>query len=479
MDVHNYADQEAALDKAIRLAQDNTSSCRITELPSKAVSRSAIRKILALPDVAPIEATAGELRVFEKLYCLMSIQNPKWRSVAQVDSPVDGEGVESDALHRLMSRLPEAQGAGDQDNPMAEHNEFVQWLYACVPEPERVSFDGLLRPINASERIGTATPSGLLPVMEAGGWYAVQACQNDVYRLPGLIKRRHAVPAGHFTSEDIEAQDVTERLFKFDQAMLKLSWLHLPSPHDVPRTSLFARLLLQVSLNRFLCVELGMDRLAITSTKLQVDVLQALSGAGYASIGELIQRFQRADGVDHLAMVNYALLGAAESNRRVTPILGQKIDKQVELILASCSRSEFAEETTSENLMRDPVATRAVAWLLLTQASLTGATVLSEDPSVHTAQVRLISQRSTLATHGQAMMLRRKAISSILVSKQVDSLSIRRLRQQADYAQAIRLRCRNVLLRAFRSTGVHAWKRIFDYFGLNQAIALFGTGLNS
>lgn len=475
VDAHNYGDQEAALDKAIRHVQGGTSSSRLIELPSEAASISAIRRILALPDNAPVEATTDELRVFEKLYCLMSMKNPKWRSVGQVESPLDGGEGESDAIHRLMSRLPKAQDADDQDNPMNEHNEFVQWLYACVPEPERISFNGLLRPINASERLGTTTASGLLPVTEAGGWHAVKACQDEIYHIAGRIKRRHAVPEGRFTPEDVEAQDITERLFQFDAVMLELPWLHLPSPHDVPRTSLFARLLLRVSFNRFLCVELGMDRLAIASAKLQSDVLQVLTDAGYASIGDLIRRFQCAGGVDHLAMVNHARLGSADSKRRVTPTLGQIIDKQAELILESCSRSEFEGDTVSANLMRDPVATKAVAWLLLTQAALTGAKILSEDPSVHTAKVRLISQRSALATRGQAMMLRRRAISSILVSGQVHSLSIRRLRQQVDYAQAIRLRCRNVLIKAFGSTGVHAWQRIFDHFGLDQAIALQPT----
>lgn len=472
MDAHNYAEQEAALDKAICLAQARTASSRFTELPGKAVARSAIRNILALPQAALVDATADELRVFEKLYCLMSMQNPKWLSVAQVVSPVNGEGNERGDVHRLKSRIPEATDADDRGNPMAEHNEFVQWLYACVPEPERIAFDGLLRPINASEGIRLAASSGLLPVMEAGAWYAVRACQDEIYSIPGQIKRRHAVPDGHFTSEDIEAQDIADRLFQIDEAMQRLPWRHLSPPNDAARTSLFTRLLLQASFNRFLCVELGMDRLAIASAKLQGDLLQALTDAGYASIGELVLRFQSPHGVDHRAMVSDALRQVVKySGRRVTPILGRKIDQQAELILASCARSEFVGETISANLMRDPVATKAVAWLLLTQAALTGATVLSEDPSVHTAQVRLISQRSTLATHGQAMMLRRKAISSILVSRQVDSLSVRRWRQQADYAQAIRLRCRDVLLQEFRSASAHAWHRIFDYFGLCEALA--------
>lgn len=471
MNSHDHSAQEAALDTAIRRAQRAAPSFRWTELPSEAVARAAIRDILCLPDTAPIEATAEELRLFGKVYCLMSLHNAKWLSVAQVGSPVDAEGNEREAVHRLISRIPEATEAERRHNPMAEHNEFVGWLYACIPESERITFDGLLRLINASEGIGTAMPSGLLPVMEAGGWYAVRACQDEVYRIPGCIKRRHAVPEGQFTSEDIEAQDITDRLAQFEGAMRTLPWRHLPAPHDVSPTSLFTRLLLHASFNRFLCVELGMDRVAKASAQLQHDVLKALTEARYASIGELIQRFQRPHGVDHLAMVSEALRNTVESaGRRLTPTLVRNIDEQADHILASCGRSEFIKDTVSRNLMADPVATKAVAWLLLTQAALTEATVFNEDPDVHAAQVRVISQRSALETHGHAMLLRRKAVSSILVSRQAHALSIRRWQQQAEYAQTVRLRCRDVLHRTFSAASVQTWQRIFDHFDLGQAL---------
>ncbi|MEX1830005.1 hypothetical protein [Luteibacter sp. CQ10] len=472
MPAHDYRSQEAALDKAIRLAQGGSRSSRSIELPCDGTVRSTIREILSLPEGAPVDATAEELRLFGKVHCLMSTHNPKWLSSSQATFPPEMRGGGAAEAQRLVSRLPNRATMDEPDGPMAAHNLLVKTVHDCIPRSDRDKYPWLLHLTNTSEVEWADGVTELVPAMGPAGWYALRVCQDDIYRTvnetQGVVVLKHWL----YTRKYLAAVSATDRQRRIQASIAALPWRHLESHADERNGSLFSRLLLHIALNRFLWVELGIDLLTNESAGLQGDLLQVLAESGHASIGELIRQFQSPAGIDHLAMANHALRHVLTGSRRKLGVgLASTIDAQAEAIVASCRLHEFTGDTVNDNLADDLMATKTVAWLILAIAALREVTVLNQDPSVHSKRVRVMSQRTSLETHGVDMVRLRKAVSSLLVSGQAWRLSVARWKKQVQFAQSIRLLCRETLYDTFKPASIDVWQRIFAMCGIDQVLA--------
>ncbi len=458
---------EAALDKELILV-GGTSPSGDRGLPDKAASLNILKDMLSLGSAKEVDATDDELRIFGKICLLLSQKRKKWLMATHSTLPHGPPDKQDAAVKRFTTRVaipadcaPPSEADVDSAAELLGRKELICKLRSFVPDDELAQFSAILDFYDASSDSSGRRIDCLPGVADVRGVLVLRGVQEFCYKLA------HDAPFslplewdGALPGLLAAAQNEKLRACEAELQHHKIRW-HRISAQCSRGDSLFSRLLVNISMNRFLRDEVSISRHASEALEIQLGLVRELEEGGQAKLVEHIKIFTNGGQVD-CHRLSHALLAvsAARSGRSISPGVAKIIERQVGLIQSSCYLTEFSGESSNSHILRSEA--RVLAWLVLAWAFLNKAKVSNEDPLIKSKRVFLISERSHPHSHGQGMILRRRLVSSLVVTRQLYCISAASLVGQYVYSSGIRGLANDAVTTALRRASLAGWLAISE-----------------
>ncbi len=458
---------EAALDKELTLVE-GTSPFGDRGVPDKAASLNILKDMLSLGSAKDVDATDEELRIFGKICLLLSQRRKKWLMATHSTLPHGPPGKQEAAVKRFATRVaipadctPPREADVDSTAELLGRKELICKLRSFVPDEELAQFSAILDFHDASSDSSGRRIDCLPGVADVSGVLVLRGVQEFCYRLA------HDAPFSPPLEWDgalpgLLAAAQKEKLSACETELQhhKTRW-HKISAQFNRGDSLFSRLLVNISINRFLRDEVSISRHAKDALEIQLGLVRELEDGGQARVVEHIEIFTSGGQVDCHSL-SRALLAAsaARSGRSISTGVAKIIERQVELIQNSCYLKEFSGESSNSHILRSEA--KVLAWLALAWAFLNKAKVSNEDPLIKSKRVLLISERSHPHSHGQGMILRRRLVSSLVVTRQLHCISAASVLGQHVYSSGIRRLANDAVTTVLRRASLAGWLAISE-----------------
>lgn len=461
-----FSVNECALNEELKLVARKVPADGRLDTVEPSTVKQAIADILSLSPKTEIPATAAELRLFDQLYCLMSMKNRKWMTESDLALPYDqmiSPSGPKDA--ELKSRL---YGVENRDKPSSQpdgtptgielRNYFLQQLKKCLPEADAEAFPHLLTLFD-NELSGEKA----LLVLELRAWSTLTLVQQSIFQAER--QARPVPPAGFTLSKAATPAYIDGVHAKIRSALPKLvaqsAWRKALDSNAENSDSVFVRVGLNAAVNRFVREQWGYNRRMNAAGEIQISLLKELEKSAPAGFLHLLNPDPNnpSRNTDYPKLVQL-LLGSALEERgiTITSKLFDRIGTQVELILQSCERDEFMGDVEiNRTLSAFPECTRALTYLALVWCHVCKGSFPEDDPGIHAAVIRLVSSRSALVMSGQHMVSFRRLISPLINTQAFAFPSAYRMKKHIEHVLYLRKFLIDQILGTFKTASLNQW----------------------
>lgn len=429
--------------------------------------RKVIRDILTLPSNAKVPGTADEHRLLESVICLVSFHNRKWLSEIQVAIPYNrltSKARPKDA--QLKAKVP-VRTVLNEDidsvtlSDMQLRNYFLKWLWMCIPEPELEAFPHLLSLYNENEDAGETTDR-LEVVMESGAWMALSKCQHFVYAAERKSRPPRVKNIRDHSNEEIK--DIQARIIaSATQSVAESTWRSDLLQAQPSQDGLFARLLINAALNRFILENWAFEHRTLSVAEIHSGFLSELEKTAPAGLAQILDEYRLNGKIRHSDLAKRVLQHSLSNHKSaaLTASVVQVLDAQAEAVLASAALTEYsAEREVNFAFQSDPDASGAMIWLALAWIYLNGKTLPDDNPALHAAGFRPVSRRARATQIGQNMVSLRRVLSSLLLNHHHELPSAERSIQHAHWVNNVRSIVIRTLLENFKQATLSQWDSV-------------------
>lgn len=464
-----FSVNECALNEDIlhvaRQSQDN----KILETMEPSALTQAIVDILSLDSKSAIPDTEGELRLLDRLYCLMSMKNRNWLTESHISLPY-AQMISPDGPREaeLKSRL---YGIEDREEPVTQpngtptgielRNYFFQLLKKCLPEQDIATFPHLLTLFDNS-----FSNKKRMPVLELRAWSTLTLFQQLIFRSE---RQARPLPPKGLTLEQAATPEYIEPIHaKICDELPRLvaisAWRTIVDGESENTDSLFVRLGLNAAVNRFVLEQWAYNRRVQAAAQIQISLVRELEKTAPKGFLQLLtDDMDSLDGLIDYPKLVQSLLGSALEERGVTITsnIYERIDAQVDQIIQSCVLEEFmGDEEINRALSSYPALTKALGYLALAWSHACKGRFPEDDPGIHTAVARLISSRSPLVTSGQHMVSLRRLISTLMNTQAFCFPSAYRIEKHIEHVIYVRRFLIDEMLRTFKTASLEQWDSV-------------------
>lgn len=451
---------ECALNEEIlRVVRVKTKKRALETVEPPAVKR-AIRDILSLESSFSVPATEREIELFTKIYCLMSNRNRNWLSESQVALPYAHMAEPRETT--LKSRLNESRSSAAASQPetgIALRNYFLQLLQMCLTQEELDQYPHLLCLFDNG-----FSESDQAPVKEVGAWYVLTFFQQNFFRAE---RSARPLPPPGCTIIDLSKPDyilgVHQKIFsRLASTLASNPWRTAINTTAASPDSLFARIIINVALNRFTLEQWAYARRVTAAAPMQLGLIAELEKRAPQGLIHLLHDYEK-DGVIDFAELTVAMLSDLLADRKgvLTRNMLTRIDQQADAIIESASLEEFSgDDEINQTFEKRPAITKAMAWLALTWSYLHKGAYPEDDPAIHSSTTNLISRRSTIILNGQHMVSLRRLVSSLLMTQAWAHPSAERARLHVQYVGEVRALLISSLQAAFKGASLSQWDSV-------------------
>ncbi|MGJ7515150.1 hypothetical protein ACSFE6_12540 [Pseudomonas baetica] len=464
-----FSVNECALNEEIlHVARQSTDNKMLETMEPLALTQ-AIVDILSLDSKSAIPGTEGELRLLDRLYCLMSMKNRKWLTESHVSLPY-AQMTSSDGPREaeLKSRL---YGIEERDKPATQsngaptgielRNYFFQLLKKCLSEQELASFPHLLTLFDNS----FSNKEGM-PVLELRAWSTLTLFQQLILRAE---RQARPLPPKGLTLEQAATPEYIEPIHakirdELPRLIATSTWRTVVDGKSENTDSLFVRLGLNAAVNRFVLEQWAYSRRVHAAGQIQISLVKELEKTAAAGFIQLLtDDLANLDGrIDYPKLVQ-SLLGTALTERgiTITSNLYKRIGAQVDHILQSCELEEFkGDEEMNWALSSYPELTKALGYLALAWSHACNGRFPEDDPGIHAAVTRLISSRSPLVISGQHMVSLRRLISTLMNTQVFCFPSAYRIEKHIEHVVYVRRFLIDEILGTFKTASLEQWNSV-------------------
>lgn len=445
--------------------EDPSARTNLKEALERASVVQAVRDILSLQNGAKIPGSPAELDVFEMVVCLMTSKNRKWLSESQVGYPQDQATAEH--AHPGAALKSRVMPRSSKDKTDTEHSRqlivdkhlplrtyFMQLLDMCILDDERQKYASLLV-LSDGGGLDAASAGAIPgPLFETNAWSILCGHEHLVRSLERLVRGQHEVTRASVTNTEAP-QKIRELQLASLRALAHRVWEPWPTGQASPKDSLFAQLMVNVSLNRYLLEGWAFKKRSKLSLEIQVPFLEELEKTAPAGFLGLIKQ----SGANLEEYISHALaLSLSDGRKPLTEAAHAKINEQVQHIIMSAHLPEFkAQEELNRLIEKHPMLVVAVMLPLLAWCYLHKERVVNDDTSIHASTVQIISGRSTVTKSGQHMVSLRRLFSTIVYSNQFESISVERLIHHEAYYATVRDITQELIGNRFRGAPLDYW----------------------
>lgn len=434
--------------------------------------RKVIRDILSLPPSMKVPGSDEERRLLEQIICLMTFHNRKWLSEIQVAIPhvqLNSKAGPKDA--RLKAKVPILSAAKDEHEPRVAstdidlRNYFLKLLTLCISGGERDNFPHMVSLFNSNIYFAR-TANQLNKVMESGAWLALSHCQSMVYKSEyksrpkrSKAKKKHIRDYSFEEINMIQESNLHQLSKKIKDAEWRLS-LQAAVPSE---DSLFAKLLINAALNRFILENWAYERRTQAVAEIQYEFLSEMQKTTPEGLSQVVDQYKVNRRIRHADLAKRVLeISLSKRKNAITDNVQNILNEQANAVIASAYLEEYdTEKEVNRAFRKSPPIARAMIWLILAWTYLNGKKLPDDSPKLHTAKSSPVSRRARLTEIGQNMVTLRRMLSSLLLGHQHVMPSAERIIQHARYVTNVRSMLLVALKDNFKGATLSQWDSVF------------------
>ncbi|MFD1840341.1 hypothetical protein [Paracidovorax cattleyae] len=419
-------------------AKDGRKEKKVKLAIEKSTVIQVIRDVLSLPENVETPGTKQEHLLLEQIVCLMNFHNRKWMREIQVAfsyMQMIGDDIPGEAEIKLRVTLSELDEAKERGRIVDLRNYFCKLLRMCIPGEEQVLHDELEDFLNKY-----SVADARVEVLESAAYNVATSFQSAFYECKRSIRPRPV--RVDCLSDESHRHRYPNLLDQYIKISTQISGRDSFRIGLAAEDSLFTRLYLNASLNRFLLEQWAYEWRARKALPVQVELVKSLESSGCQIISTLGRHIN--DGVVCYPEVVKEVLAetlqsAGGAERVLTSNVLERIGEQVCACQASALLPEFRNEHgTNEFMLKYPPLSCCLWWIVLTWCYLHKSTLPNDDARVHSSLTRPISKRSKIVVGGQQMSSLRRLFSTLFYSYQFVSPSVKRLHYHADHVAGVK-----------------------------------------
>lgn len=429
-------------------------------------TKAVIRSILCIPEGAPFAARPEEVRLLQYIVGVMNKLNPKWRQTTQV------------AYEPGLTRESEPpRGSTLQERFLPNEDEARALLQGS--ELRKIFFLMLNSCLNYWDKRTLSQGMHLrVPVSISEDDSCKVMAEYLLAALPGYMDfevRRLYLPRPYEPSdEDYEVEAMranNERISKGFEALLEYApiWHGLcPSPDEDSGDSLFAKLMLNATLNKTLLEQWGMEVKAREMLTVQKSLLERLASSCDGGISDLAEEFSDGHSVDYEAMCRHALdIGQDEKGGLFSEHVLRSIPAQIDSIMRSPDLPNYQGELSTNLLFMSPdfdgVKAEAWSWLALMFCRQERISFMQADPKFKGNARDVVTTRVKPAIEdGELMTSLRRLVSSLSFAHHDFDFSPERQELHFEFVQDVRFQKIATMERLLRRNSLGGWKELLD-----------------